>query len=394
MHIVRSVDDLQELIDNEIPEDLHLDYKASEALSTKKKSEIAKDVSSFANSDGGQIIYGIVEDTEKHIPISLDNGADFSKFSPEWVENVLIGNIYPRIDGINIFPIKTGTGKVYYSIEIPKSYSGPHKAADRYFKRFNFQSVPMEQYEIEDVRNRQQTLKNVMTVTLVNRGMMFYFKIANVSNSLARDVEISFPPNLNWFDKKRGITERKFQFFSPETEQQFFFNVGHQLLKGDDSQKLFKVKVSYIHPILEVRREQEFFFDLSIYDGASIEKSDAEKAAEEIKKMGNGVCQKLDDLNKSIEKITDIVNPTGLRVSYSTLKNLHLLISKEEVKPEDIFLRYKNDLGILMELLEVDQKVASKIRNALFFPDKRDQFLEDVPKETRKKLSIIFKDEF
>ena len=55
--------DIQSLIDNNVEESIHLDFKAAAALdkSEKKKDEIAKDVSSFANSDGGVIVYGISE---------------------------------------------------------------------------------------------------------------------------------------------------------------------------------------------------------------------------------------------------------------------------------------------------------------------------------------------
>ena len=54
---------LENLIKNGIEEDQHLDYKSK---IDKNNAEIAKDISSFANSDGGNIIYGIVE--EKHKP--------------------------------------------------------------------------------------------------------------------------------------------------------------------------------------------------------------------------------------------------------------------------------------------------------------------------------------
>lgn len=46
--------DVNSLITNEVEEDIHLDYKASGALdkADNKRTEITKDVSAFANSDG------------------------------------------------------------------------------------------------------------------------------------------------------------------------------------------------------------------------------------------------------------------------------------------------------------------------------------------------------
>jgi predicted HTH transcriptional regulator len=48
--------DLENLIKNQVQESLHLDYKDSRAISDKLRHEIAKDVSAFANADGGVII--------------------------------------------------------------------------------------------------------------------------------------------------------------------------------------------------------------------------------------------------------------------------------------------------------------------------------------------------
>lgn len=50
-----------DLINNGIEENLHLEYKSSSSLERTegKKKEISKDISAFANSDGGTIIYGI-----------------------------------------------------------------------------------------------------------------------------------------------------------------------------------------------------------------------------------------------------------------------------------------------------------------------------------------------
>jgi hypothetical protein len=75
---IETVDDLEKLIAGAVEESLTLDYKASDALGTddRKRNELCKDVTSFANAAGGQIVYGIVED--KHIPTGVDDGADKS----------------------------------------------------------------------------------------------------------------------------------------------------------------------------------------------------------------------------------------------------------------------------------------------------------------------------
>lgn len=151
-----NLDYLESLINNQVEENLHLDYKASGALGkqNEKTSEISKDVSAMANSDGGIIVYGIKEDEDKkHIPkeISPIRRIDYPK---EWLEQIINDKIQPRINGIQIFPLTIDNENDVYIVEIPKS-STAHQAADKkYYKRFNFQSTAMYDYEIRDILNR------------------------------------------------------------------------------------------------------------------------------------------------------------------------------------------------------------------------------------------------
>ena len=148
--------DMQRLIDDEIQESLTLDYKASPALAkdSKSRDEICKDVSAFANSAGGQIIYGIEE--KDHKPVMIDQGSDVTR---EWIEQVIDSNVQPRIDGLVITPIGLALGRHAYVITISQATGrAPHQAPDhKYYKRQNFQSVPMEDYEVKDVMHRTST---------------------------------------------------------------------------------------------------------------------------------------------------------------------------------------------------------------------------------------------
>lgn len=146
-----TLDTIQAMIDSGREEALTLEYKASEALSNNK--ELVKDVSAFANSDGGTIIYGVIE--ENHKPVRIDEGIDPTKKIRESIENTILDSIRPRISGLKIYPIDLPTGNQLFVIEIPKSTQAPHMVSHRYYKRYNFQSVPMEHYEVLDVMNRR-----------------------------------------------------------------------------------------------------------------------------------------------------------------------------------------------------------------------------------------------
>jgi hypothetical protein len=140
-------------------ERLTLDYKVSAALAKndKEKNDLSKDVSAFANSAGGLLVYGIVED--KHVPIAIDVGLDRNVITKEWLESVIKSRIQPVVDDVSIKQIDVptkGADKVAYVVQIPPATSrAPHQAFDhRYYKRFNFESTPMEDYEVRDLMRR------------------------------------------------------------------------------------------------------------------------------------------------------------------------------------------------------------------------------------------------
>ena len=84
---------------------------------------------------------------------------DGREFAKEWLENI-IQQIQPRIDGIKIFPIRIegDIERSIYVVRIPRSANAPHMAKNHcYYKRINFESVPMEDYEIRDTFNRVTT---------------------------------------------------------------------------------------------------------------------------------------------------------------------------------------------------------------------------------------------
>lgn len=233
-----NLERIQELINNKVEENLHLDYKASGSLekNEKKANEISKDVSAFANSDGGVIIYGIKEDSiNKHIPEKIDP-IDRNAISKEWIEQIIQGRVSPRIQGINIIPITINDpNEVVYVVEIPKSDT-VHQANDRkYYKRFNFNSEPMYDYEIKDVLNRNKFPKIELefeikiTTYEIERNNGFTPPTFSFLQPQLPEKEIKENFNLNIYAKNSGKVFAKYVYAS------FVFN-NKFLLKNDGQQ--------------------------------------------------------------------------------------------------------------------------------------------------------------
>ena len=203
---------LEQLITDCIEESLGLEYKAAGALekTDAKKSEITKDVSAFANSSGGNLIYGISEFREKdkrHLPEKLDP-IDRRSFSKECLEQV-IQSIQPKIDGVIIHAVclKENSEEVCYVVEVPQSQTA-HQARDRlYYKRHNFNVLAMEDYELRDVMNRRKhpKIEASIQIRLFNDFMIqegiILIKLENKGKTIAHHVmaEVEIPIKLSGY---------------------------------------------------------------------------------------------------------------------------------------------------------------------------------------------------
>lgn len=181
-------EDLETLINEGAEENIHLEFKASGALKKTdgSKKELAKDISSIANSDGGTIIYGISEENNKASSLSFIDGSVFTK---EFIELVIQDNIQRRIEGLIIEPVRID-GKMaqsVYVIRVPRSKDAPHMVGGKFYKRQNFQAVQMEEYEIRDSYNRTEKNKLICLSPIITR-MFGHGKLTFFDGSIRFDV--------------------------------------------------------------------------------------------------------------------------------------------------------------------------------------------------------------
>ena len=193
---LKDKSDLDRLVVEDVQESLTLEYKSADALgrSNQQRNELFKDVSAFANSAGGQIIYGIQENDHHPVRAQDADAVNHAEVSREWIEQVIDSNIQPRITDLRIQPIDVAPGRVAYVITIPQATaSAPHQASDnKYYYRQNFQSVPMEDYQVRDLMRRSTTSAPYILLSFTS-GMTTkptFDAGANVSNPVELHVTV------------------------------------------------------------------------------------------------------------------------------------------------------------------------------------------------------------
>lgn len=227
MHFPTTFDELKKYTAENTQESIYLDYKRSAAISAwsqEQKIELAKDVSAFANSGGGVLIYGAVERDIAGIPCfdSFDGGL---KGSPniEAIEDVLTSEkyIHKKITDLIIKPIlDSASGGTYVIISIPRSLRAPHmhNPSTKFYKRHNFKSEPMQGYEVEDIRNRTDAPRLSVHINRIKRdhgdGSVHHYRTGLII--------------LN--DGNRSLKNYQFEFAVPHVLRDFFNNAsqGHR----------------------------------------------------------------------------------------------------------------------------------------------------------------------
>lgn len=146
-------DDIKQLIENQVFEGKTLEYKSAlPGNGDEDKREFLADVSSLANTDGGDLIFGIFDDKKE---IKEDFGIEIENTDTEIqrLENIIRDGMSPRID-TDLRVVEVGDKKSILIIRVKPSFNSPHrvifKNSNRFYKRNSNGKYEMDVFELKN----------------------------------------------------------------------------------------------------------------------------------------------------------------------------------------------------------------------------------------------------
>lgn len=147
------------LVAAQVSEGTYMDIKRElPRLDGGGRHEFLADVSAFANSSGGDLIFGIDEDGEGRAAAIVPQPGNLDEEARR-LQDVLMNGIEPRVPGLQVQPVPVAGGFVLV-VRVPQSWAGPHrvKTNQHFFIRENGRKRQLDVPEVRGLflRSEQQ----------------------------------------------------------------------------------------------------------------------------------------------------------------------------------------------------------------------------------------------
>lgn len=365
--IVKNIDDFEyddivSLRDDKIPESDVLDYKKI----IPEDKELTKHVCAFANTHGGHIIFGIEESGGGGYPIAINGISE--KINKERNERIILSNIFPRLQ-IKQKIVENEKGNPFLILQIPDSGQKPHfdNKSQRYYKRFQFESAPMQEQEISDMyKNKFHNLNDINEYLKMS---VLQFPLTrndqtqhNIIQTLQTQIIVApIVLNNNLIDVTKLSMHDKLKSNIVDYEPSVHFNTGYQMhLPGSPTP----------HKL-----------------GIFCKSSDKKEA---LVVHRNGCIQHILDIDYDKDNPSDIPNVSFIRLPVLAVKLMHVLQFAE-----DIFSQYNyfGDVEILVKLQSSNHVWGLNypkldVKYKLFHPTKKERDEGPSPTEYMRTLSV------
>src|SRR5580704_4995005 len=151
-HHIATEADLSRLVGQ--AESARMEFKDSRLLLKENVAEeLSREISAFANSEGGTLVVGITERREGKMRVAdgIDEGSDPKVKTRDWLQQLVHGNVSPYLPGLSVRTIPlsgTEAGRVAYAITVPKG-STAYQAKDRkYYGRSESEIQALPDHEV------------------------------------------------------------------------------------------------------------------------------------------------------------------------------------------------------------------------------------------------------
>jgi hypothetical protein len=183
-------EDLEDLIKNSVAEGKTIEYKLDfPGSSDSDKKEFLADVSSFSNTLGGDLIFGL--GAKNGLPTEI-KGVEVEDLDGEIgkYENIIRDGIEPRIR-YSVHTLKLADKKVIFIFRMDRSWLSPHrvifKGHDKFYARNSTGKYPLDTSQLRSVFLLSETLTDK-----INK-----FKIERIEKIVAGDTPVPLDENAN-----------------------------------------------------------------------------------------------------------------------------------------------------------------------------------------------------
>ncbi|WP_439366028.1 helix-turn-helix domain-containing protein [Bradyrhizobium sp. DASA03005] len=381
----RTLADLQGIIADSIPEGVTLEYKGSSVLRNRDDSAICKAVTALANSVGGHFIIGI--EAPAGGPMKLDGGLP-GPSKLDWIHKTINANTFPPLESVEVIEIPDSDG-TYYVISTTASVHAPHQSKDRrYYKRQGSHSEPMEHYEIEDVRSRPKSAQAPLRISLFTEDTFGFLRFRNDSTTdIIKNLKCRVETNFRFErDGIEHLCQRGLRELRPDVQRYFLLDTIPGMLQKNAEAELH-VRVNYEFREQPVTDHASFYMT-DLLESAIIKPPEV-KALNELSEKVEKLTKHLERLRSDTEKLTQMVDGSGLRLSQRTLQALKNV--------EQFFDPYEFDWDGYKILLDISTDEAISLHRIFGVIDSepgRRQRYENLPTDLRAKFEKKFRVDF
>lgn len=146
--------DILALVANQEEERRSMDFKRDRAGDTDSdKRELRADVTSFANSAGGDLIFGVDEVGGVATAVPGLRGIDADKEILR-IEGILQSGVDPRVPGVELRKVVMTSGVAVIIVRVPRSWRSPHLVkVNEAFRMFGRNSAGKYSFDATEIRS-------------------------------------------------------------------------------------------------------------------------------------------------------------------------------------------------------------------------------------------------